>query len=155
MGDYVKAGHTAIDVGCGGGIFTVELAKMTGENGRVIAVDLQQEMLDITRELAKKKGVSDRITLHRCKTDDIDLAGQKADFVLAFYVVHEVPDRNRFLHQIAELLKPDAHFMIIEPKHHVTPAQFDDILSEAASVGLKYIKQLKVLGSRGMVFGIG
>jgi len=48
MGEYVSPGDTVIDLGCGGGYFTVALAKMVGDRGRVIAMDLQKEMLDFT-----------------------------------------------------------------------------------------------------------
>jgi len=149
---YVRPGDTAIDLGCGGGFFSVALAGMVGENGRVIAADMQEEMLRITRNLATKKGVLDRIILHQCRPDDIDLSGEKADFVLAFYVVHEVSDRVAFLSQAAGLLKPNARFMMIEPKHHVKKSQLKQILSEAELAGLKPIKSLKLFASRGMLF---
>lgn len=152
MRDYVHPGDTVIDLGCGGGFFTVMLAKIVEENGRVIAVDLQEEMLNITRDFTAKKGVSERVILHQCKADDIGLPGEKVDFAVAFYVVHEVPDPEMFLSQVVELLKPDAYFMLIEPKHHVKDFQSELIL--ASSAGLKQIKPIKLMGSRGMLFGL-
>ena len=154
MGEHVSPGDTVVDLGCGGGFFSVALAKMVGDNGRVIAVDLQKEMLDITSDFAVKNGVLERIILHRCKSDDIGLSDEKVDFALAFYMVHEVPDRKAFLRQVSELLKPDAHFMMIEPSHHVTAEQFDQILNEAGSVGLKQLRPLRMMFSRGMLFGL-
>lgn len=154
MGEYAQPGDAVIDLGCGGGFFTVALAEMVGGSGRVIAVDLQEEMLNFTRKLAAKKDVLERITLHQCKNNDIGLSGLKVDFVLAFYVVHEVPDRKAFLRQVSELLKPNAHFMMIEPKHHVTATQFERILNEANSVGLKQLKTLRLILGRGMLFGL-
>ena len=151
MGEYVSPGDTVIDLGCGGGYFAVGLAKLVGDTGRVIAMDLQQEMLDITRGFAAKNGVLDRITLHQCQADDIALNDEKVDFALAFYMVHEVPDRKRFLIQVADLLKPTAHFMVIEPAHHVTASQFDQIVNEANSVGLQLIKPIRLAFSRGML----
>ena len=154
MGTYVKPGDTVIDLGCGGGFFSVALAKMVGDNGRVIAVDLQKEMLDITRNLAVKKGVPKRITLHQCKENDLDLANEKVNFALAFYVVHEVPDRKAFLAQVSTLLNPDAHFMIIEPAHHVSKSQFAQILKEAEAIGLKQLKSIRLFLSRGVLLGL-
>lgn len=151
MGKYISMGDTAVDLGCGGGYFTVALAKMVGDNGRVIAMDLQKEMLDFTKDYAAKKGVLDRITLHQCQEKDIGLPGLKVDFALAFYMVHEVPDRVRFLRQVAELLKPTAHFMVIEPNHHVSGKQFEQILGEVNSVGLQMIRPVKTFGSKGML----
>jgi ubiquinone/menaquinone biosynthesis C-methylase UbiE len=154
MGNYVKPGCTVIDLGCGGGFFAVALAKMVGENGRVIAMDLQQEMLSITREFAAKKGVLDRITFHKCNENDIGLSDLQVDFALAFYMVHEVPDRNRFFMQVAGLLKPDARFMVIEPNHHVSETQFKQILEDAESAGLQYSEPIKVVLSRGILFSL-
>lgn len=154
MGKYVRPGDTAVDLGCGGGFFAVALAELVGESGRVIAVDLQEEMLHITRKLAAKKGVSERITLHQCQENDIGLSDEKVDFALAFYMVHEVPDRQRFLSQVVDLLKPNAHFIMIEPSHHVKPSQLQQILDETSSAGLKQIKPLKMVMSRGMIFGL-
>jgi ubiquinone/menaquinone biosynthesis C-methylase UbiE len=123
---------------------------MVGENGRVVAVDLQEEMLTTAREFARKKGVFERIRFHQCAADDLGLTNVKADFILAFYVVHEVPDRERFLRQVVELLKPNGHFLLIEPKHHVREFQFETILVEAK--GLEQIKPIKIIASRGMLF---
>lgn len=155
MGGYVKPGDTAIDLGCGGGFFAVALAKMVGESGQVIAMDLQKEMLAFTRELASKKGVLDRITFHQCREKEFGLSDVQVDFALAFYMVHEVPDRHKFFTQVAALLKSNARFMVIEPTHHVSEAQFKQFLEDAKSVGLQYIKPAKVLFSRGMLFTKG
>ncbi len=154
MGKYVKPGDTAVDLGCGGGFFAVELARMVGDSGRVIAVDLQQEMREFTRRLAVKKGVMERITLHQCQEKDIGLSDEKVDFALAFYMVHEVPDRDRFLKQVVELLNPEARFMLIEPSHHVKPEEFKLILEEAAIAGLKQVEPIKRAMSRGMLFSL-
>lgn len=150
---YVRPGDTVVDLGCGGGFFSVALAEMVGTTGRVIAVDLQEKMLEITRKLARKKGILDRITLHRCEGNDLGLSGLQVDFALAFYMVHEIPDRNRFLRQVIAILKPEAKFMIIEPAHHVKPKEYQQMLQEARSAGLKPVEPVKVALSRGMVLG--
>ena len=67
VGPYVKPGMTVMDVGCGMGMFSIAMAKMVGAEGRVIAVDLQQKMLDVLRKRAEKAGVADRIQLHKCE----------------------------------------------------------------------------------------
>ncbi|MCX6640222.1 MAG: methyltransferase domain-containing protein [bacterium] len=152
--DYVKPGFTAVDLGCGGGFFSVELAKLVGATGKVISVDLQPEMLEFTREYARKNGVLNRITLHPCAANDLKLDSLEADFVLAFYMVHEVPDRQRFLNQVAALLKPGGCFYWIEPSFHVKAKQFQQMLGEAQSAGLIPKIPIKRLLSRGMVFTI-
>ena len=58
VGPYVRPGMFIMDVGCGVGWFSVPMAKMVGDQGRVIAVDLQQQMLDTLWRRAEKAGVT-------------------------------------------------------------------------------------------------
>ena len=89
LSPYVAEGDTAVDIGCGMGPFTVELARLVGPGGRVIAVDLQDKMLQRVKERVNKAGLADRVQLHRCTPDSLDLTEQ-ADFALAFWMAHEV-----------------------------------------------------------------
>ena len=100
LGPDVKQGGTALDIGPGMGYFTIPLAKLVGNNGKVIAVDLQQKMLDGVRHRALKAGVQDRIELHLSSADSIGIS-EPIDFCLTFWMVHEVPDRARFINEIA------------------------------------------------------
>ena len=45
LGEYVNEGMVVLDVGCGPGLYSVEMAKMVGKSGKVIAADLQEGML--------------------------------------------------------------------------------------------------------------
>ena len=54
---YLAAGMTAIDIGCGMGFFTISMANMAGEQGMVIAVDLQPQMLKGMLERAGMAGM--------------------------------------------------------------------------------------------------
>src|SRR5450759_4723487 len=47
LAPYLREGMTAVDIGCGMGFFSRGMAKIVGDGGRVISVDLQQKMLDI------------------------------------------------------------------------------------------------------------
>jgi len=70
------------------------------------------------------------------------------DFALAFYIVHEVPDKKSFLSEVASHLKPGGRFLIVEPKFHVSKPDFDGTLKIAKLVGLEQISEPKVLFSR-------
>jgi len=155
FGPHVEPGDHAVDLGCGGGFFSAGLAELVGERGRVTAVDLQPEMLEITKRYAERQGVRDRVTLHHCTENDLGLLGEQADFVVAFYMVHEVPDRARLLRQVRNLLDPGARFMMVEPSFHVKKAQFEAMLGEAEAAGLKVVQPVKLLFSRGMLFEVG
>src|SRR5512138_1264458 len=62
LGPFVKDGDTVLDVGCGPGFFTVPMARLVGPLGRVVAVDIQEKMLEKARRKAEKAGVADRIS---------------------------------------------------------------------------------------------
>jgi len=152
--DYVKKGMTVMDVGCGMGFNSIGLAKMVGETGRVIAVDVQQEMLDVLKKRAKKANVLERISFHNCKPDFIDV-NEAVDFVNAFWMLHEVPDISSFLHQISLIVKDGGLIFIAEPRLHVSLESFEKTLTIAQDAGLRLIKRPNVSLSRAAVFEKG
>ena len=101
------------------GYFTIPMAKLVGDTGKVIAADLQQQMLDGIQHRAIKTGMQERIKLHLTKSDNIGINAY-IDFCLAFWMVHEVPDRNHFFNEISSKLKPGGLMLIAEPTMHVS-----------------------------------
>ena len=61
LSPYISEGMTVLDVGPGMGFFTIPAARMVGNSGRVIAVDLQEKMLKSLVKRAEKAGVAGRI----------------------------------------------------------------------------------------------
>jgi ubiquinone/menaquinone biosynthesis C-methylase UbiE len=151
LGGYVKPGQTAVDIGCGMGHFSIGMARLVGPSGRVISVDLQPEMLDMVRSRAGQQGLQNRIHLHRCRPDSLGLA-EPVDFVLAFWMVHEVPHRAAFLTEVRDLLKPEARFLVAEPKFHVSASDFQKTVALARSVGLEQRAEPNVSVSRAALF---
>jgi ubiquinone/menaquinone biosynthesis C-methylase UbiE len=144
---YVKKGMTVLDLGCGPGFFTLELAKMVGETGKVIAADLQQGMLDKVYGKIRGTDLEQRVEIHKCKEDMIGIS-QKVDFVLAFWMVHEVPDQQRMFDELKSVMNPGGRIMIIEPKFHVTEKSFNKMIGRLESAGLEIIERPKVRLSR-------
>ena len=136
LGGYLAAGMTVMDIGCGMGFFSIAMAKMIGEDGAVIAVDLQQKMLDVLMKRAKRKGVAGRIRPHRCEQHSLGIL-EPVDFVIACYVVHEVPDPERLFTEIRACLKPNAKLLVLEPGWHVAAGAFEKSVAVAQSVGLR------------------
>lgn len=134
LSPYLKEGMTALDIGCGPGFFTLDMAVLVGAAGKVFAADLQDEMLDKVRRKIAGTELEQRITLHKCAETRIGLP-EKVDFALAFYMVHEVPDKKAFLAEIHGLLKPGGALLIIEPPFHVSEKDFDAMLDVARGIG--------------------
>ena len=144
---YVKPGMTAVDIGCGMGHFTLGMAKLVGPGGKVVAVDLQEEMLATLGRRARKAGLSDRIVLHRCRPDFLGVE-EPADFVLAFWMVHEVRDKPRFFAQISAFLKPGGRLLLVEPKLHVTRSSFGRTVEACRAAGFRLLGEPAVALSR-------
>ncbi|HEY32011.1 MAG TPA: class I SAM-dependent methyltransferase [Dehalococcoidia bacterium] len=133
---YVETGMTVLDVGCGAGFTSLGLAKLVGEEGLVIAADLQPKMLSIVKERAVRAGLSNRIRIHLCSPERIGLQ-EEVDFAVAFFMVHEVPDVRTFLEEIYELLKNGGQFFVTEPIIHVGLRAFRQLMREARDVGFE------------------
>ena len=132
---------TVLEPGPGMGFFTLELARLVGTSGRVVAVDIQPKAI----ERLKRRAAEARL-LHvidaRLTSPDLtgvdDLRGS-VDFTLAFAVVHELPDARRFFAEVAASSKPGASILLAEPKGHVKTSEFDSELQAAADKGFKIV----------------
>ena len=153
LAPWLKPGDNVIDIGCGMGYFTIPMAKLVGETGRVIAVDLQPRMLTAVVSRAQKNAVSDRIKTVVAKPDSIG-SHDPADFILAFWMVHEVPDQRGLLMQIRDHLKPDGQFLLCEPKIHVLEKAFMQTLRIAEEAGLVVVAQPAIRLSRSALLAL-
>lgn len=143
----VSQGLTALDIGCGMGHFTLGMARMVGENGIVIALDLQEQMLKRVCRRAVQQGLSQRITAHRGPIESLNFNGE-IDFALAFWMVHEVPDKKSFFKALKKQLKPDGRFLMAEPKIHTSENDIDDSLKLASGAGLAIVGRRDIRFSR-------
>jgi ubiquinone/menaquinone biosynthesis C-methylase UbiE len=147
---YVGKGMTVLDMGCGPGFFTIEMAKLVGETGKVIAADIQQGMLDKVALKIRGTELEHRIELHICLEDVIGIS-QKVDFILAFWMVHEVPDQERLFEEMKSVLNPGGRIWVIEPKIHVTEKAFQKMTGLLELSGLKIIEKPKIWLSRSVL----
>ena len=134
LSPYVKAGSTVLDIGCGMGYFSLGLAELVGENGKVIAADLQPEMLAGLSKRAKTAGLESRIRSHLCPPNKSGVT-ELVDFALAFWMVHEVKQRKEFLQEIFSALKPGGKFLIVEPLIHVSGQDFERTVNLSHEIG--------------------
>lgn len=108
---------------------------MVGKSGHVIAADLQEGMLEKLRQKVCGTELEERITLHLCKEDKIGVSAL-VDFVLLFYMVHELSDQGSFLSEIEKILKPNGKVFLVEPPFHVSRKAFEDTIKNANRAGL-------------------
>jgi ubiquinone/menaquinone biosynthesis C-methylase UbiE len=150
----VRSGMTVLDIGCGMGYFTLGMAKLVGPDGKVVAVDLQPQMLYALERRARKAGVADRIIFHRCRKDSLglDVTGP-ADFALAFWMIHEVRDKPRFFKEILAALKPDGRLLLAEPKVHVAQKSFARTTESCEAAGFRLLNEPSISLSRALLMG--
>jgi ubiquinone/menaquinone biosynthesis C-methylase UbiE len=140
LGPYIEKGMRVMDVGCGMGFFSIGMAKMVGAEGKVFSIDLQQKMLEITLKRAKRAGLAERISSHRCQPDKLGLK-ETVDFILTFWMVHEVKNKTSFFSELRSNLAPGGKILTAEPKMHVSPEAFQNTLEIAQSSGLRLCGQ--------------
>ena len=153
LAPHVRPGMTVLEVGPGMGFFTLELARLVGEGGRVVAVDVQPRMLAALRRRATRASLERRMDTRLASDASLgvdDLAGA-VDFILAFAVVLELPDAAAFLAQAARVLKPSGRMLISEPRLHVSQEHFDATVRAAEAAGLREEDRPAIAASRSVL----
>ncbi len=153
LSPFIKEGMTVLDMGCGPGFFTAELARLVGEKGKVIAADLQQEMLDKMILKVSSLGLEKRVEAHKCNSEKTGI-NRKADFILTFWMIHEVPDQQKFLEEMKSFLNPGGRFMIAEPKIHVTRKSFNELIKRVEDAGFQIISTPEIAFSRSLLLEV-
>ena len=133
---FIKEGMTVLDLGCGPGFFSLEIARILNNTGKVIAADLQEGMLEKLRHKINGTSLEGKIELHICREDNIGIP-EKVDFVLAFYVIHEVPDQEKLFIELESILKPDGTILIVEPMFHVSKKAFANMIDSVKRIGFE------------------
>lgn len=139
LSPYVREGMIVLEPGPGMGFFTLELARLVGPGGRVVAIDIQPRMLGGLKRRLAKAGLLDCVDIRAARPDSMglaDLAG-RVDFVLAFAVVHEMPSASSFFVESYQALKPGGCLLLAEPTGHVSAEQFEAELKVALQAGFR------------------
>lgn len=150
---FVRPGMTVLEPGPGMGFFTLPLAQLVGPSGRVIAVDVQPEMIAGLRRRAERAGLIDRIEtrLAPAPTMALEAYEEAVDFVLAFAVVHEMPSAATFFAEAGQVMKPDASLLLAEPAGHLEKGEFENELMIAARAGLTVCNRPSISRSQAAV----
>jgi SAM-dependent methyltransferase len=153
LGPYVREGMTVLEVGPGMGYFSLPLARLVGQTGKVICVDVQKRMLRKLERRAIRAGLMDRIVPVHAAEDSLRIDGYegRVDFALAFSVVHEAPDQAGLMAQIHRALKPGGLLLFSEPGGHISQAEFDDSVEIAKAAGFTVKASVDVKRARSVV----
>jgi ubiquinone/menaquinone biosynthesis C-methylase UbiE len=109
----VKEGMTVADVGAGSGYHAFRLAPLVGDKGKVLAVDIQKEMLEVIEARAKMEKVTNVETV--LGTDkDPKLPEGKVDLIYLVDVYHEFEHPYEMTEKLVAALKPGGRMVFVE-----------------------------------------
>lgn len=150
----LKATDVVADIGAGSGYFTFRMAAKTPE-GKVYAVDIQDEMLNFIKLRSKAKGL-ENVVPHKGAIEDTKLPADTFDAVLMVDAYHEFSHPREMMESIVKGLKPGGRLILLEyrgedpevpikPLHKMTEWQAK---REMAAVGLEWKETREFLPSQ-------
>ena len=145
-------GETAADLGAGTGYFSLPMAERVGPQGRVLAVDIQPEMLQIINERLARDGIANIDTILATESDP-RLPPGSVDMLLMVDAYHEFSYPREVMEGVVRGLKPGGRVVLIEYRgedpmvpikrlHKMTQAQ---AITEMQAVGLEWVETLDIL----------
>ncbi|WP_423148072.1 class I SAM-dependent methyltransferase [Rubrolithibacter danxiaensis] len=150
MRKYIYSCITVLDLGCGTGYFTLEIANLLKNNGKVIASDVQKEMLEPLKQKLLNNVLQRLIEIHNNQENSIGLT-EKVDFILAFYSLHEMRYIDSIIRDLSRIAKPETMIFISEQKFHVSKNTFRQIIEKMGNNGFEICDQPVIFFSRTVI----
>ncbi|MBN1187527.1 MAG: class I SAM-dependent methyltransferase [Bacteroidales bacterium] len=147
---YIHSGMTVLDLGCGTGYFTLEIAKLLNNSGKVIASDVQKGMLELLRQKILNSELQILIEIHNNQENAIFLT-EKVDFILAFYSFHEMKYIDSIICDLTRIIKPETMIFISEQKFHVSKNTFNKIIEKMENSGFEICERPVIFFSRTVI----
>jgi ubiquinone/menaquinone biosynthesis C-methylase UbiE len=152
-------GMTVCDMGSGNGYHTLPMAEAVGKEGKVYAVEVQPEMIEMLHQRAEGKGLTNIVSILG-EMDDPKLPPASCDMILLVDVYHEFSHPEPMLAGMRKALKPEGVIVMVEfraeddsvpikPEHKMTKAQ---IKKEYFSNGFKLVREFDGLPWQHMMF---
>ena len=141
----IQPGAIVADLGSGGGYFTFRLAEAAGPTGKVYAVDVDQDMVDLIKKSAKEKTAGNIETV-LAKPDNPMLPKPGADLIFTSNTYHHIDHRVAYFANLRQYLRPGGSIAIIDFDRrawlegllrHYTPSEFIKREMEQAGYALQ------------------
>jgi len=139
----IKEGQVVLEVGCGPGFFTEYIAKKVGAKGKVIAQDVQVQMLNKLKRRLRRFPVKDNIQLLLASSSATGLPEASVDFIFAANVFEEIAKEGELeatVRELYRLLKADG--VLFFGEHRIPQTLLNNILNELEKAGFKLKQKL-------------
>jgi arsenite methyltransferase len=146
----LQPGQKVVDIGAGGGYFSIRFGEAVNGEGHVYAVDTDSGKADFIKKSAAEKGLGN-IEVVLVEKDELSLP-EKVDLIFLRNVYHHIPNRVKYFTKLKESLKPGARLVIVEHKgdggihrffeHRVTG---ETIIQEMTQAGYRVTESLDIL----------
>lgn len=152
----LREGMTVAEIGTGTGYFARRIAKVVGPTGKVLAVDIQPEMLELLEKYAAEEGVRNIVPILGTETDP-KLPKGGVDRILMVDVYHEFQKPEEMLAHIRESLAPGGRVILVEYRaeddtaahiHKEHRMSADQVLAEWNPAGFELLNQIETLPSQ-------
>lgn len=148
----IRKGDVVADIGAGSGYHTIRLARWVGPKGRVLALDIQQEMLNLIERKLRRERLRN-VELVLGEPDDPKLPANSLDLALMVDVYHEFEWPYEMMEHIVAALKPGGRVAFVEYKledpripikrlHKMSEAQ---VLKEMEPFPLRHVETVRTL----------
>jgi ubiquinone/menaquinone biosynthesis C-methylase UbiE len=148
-----RSGQTVAHLGCGPGFYLIPAAKIVGETGKCIGIDIQAHLLGEVENRATRQGVSQIVQTVRADLENDQgstLSPATVDWVLVANILHQ-SNPAKILREAARVVKPEGRVVVIEwtvgaspfgPPNAVRIAK-PDALAAAEQAGLNLLREFK------------
>jgi SAM-dependent methyltransferase len=148
----LRPGEIVADIGAGTGYFSRRLARKVGDSGRVLAVDIQPEMLILLTNRMAEVGITNVVPILGSATDP-KLPAETVDLVLMVDVYHEFDFPSEIMEALCRSVKPGGRVVFVEyrgedpavpikPLHKMTEMQ---VKREMSVLPLDWVHTIEVL----------
>jgi len=153
----IAPGERILDVGCGSGVVTREIARRVGNRGLAVGVDPSPALLAVAREVAKESGVGDCVEFHEGNALRLPFPDRSFDAVVCVTVLSHVPRGEAAIPELVRVLRPGGRLGVYDLDTDMTAfTHFDRALtrrivtaaSDATAVNGWLVRQLPLLFQR-------
>jgi cyclopropane fatty-acyl-phospholipid synthase-like methyltransferase len=155
----LRPGMTVADLGAGTGFFEPYLAGAVGKDGKVLALDVEPNMIEHLKTRAADAGLS-QVEAKQVAPDDPGLAPGSVDRIIIVNTWHHIDDRGNYSKKLLAALKPDGSIWVVDfdkasgkgppPEHKLEPRE---VIAEMTAGGLKAEQVTESLPEQYIVVG--